>query len=232
MQPVPLRLESVVSRRGPLEVLRGLSLSVPAGGSLALLGPSGSGKTSVLRLLAGLDRPDRGRALLGDRDAASVPPRERDIGFVFQDLALWPYLTAAGHLESVRPGSAREGLVRFGLEALADRRPGALSGGERQRLALARALASGPGLLLLDEPFSHLDPPGRRAAAAALLDYRRATGATLVAVSHHLDAFVETLDRVALLHEGRLLQEGTLPDLRSRPADARVADFVAAGAPA
>ncbi len=230
MPAANLRLESLRKRRGPREVLAGLSLSVPAGTTLGLLGPSGSGKTTILRLLAGLDVPDAGRALINDRDAASIPPRERRVGFVFQDLALWPYLTAREHLEEVRPGASREGLTRFGLEALAGRRPEELSGGERQRLALARALASDPDIVLLDEPFSNLDPLLRRSCSAALLELQRARGFTLVAVSHQLDGFVARLDRIALISDGRLEQEGALSELRGRPANEWVASFVAAEA--
>src|SRR5579864_7812234 len=172
MSGMPVQIESLTKRRGRREILRGLSLEVEPGEWLALLGPSGAGKTTLLRVIAGLERPDAGRILLGGRDVASIAARDRGIGFVFQDLALWPYLSVEEHLGLIT-GSAAPLLERFGLRGMEKKRPHELSGGERQRLALARALAREPRLLLLDEPFSSLDPLLRRTLSDLLADLHR-----------------------------------------------------------
>jgi sulfate transport system ATP-binding protein len=226
MSGVSVQVESLARRLGGRSVLNGLTLEVEPGEWLAVLGPSGAGKTTLLRSIAGLEAPDSGRVRLDGRDAVSIPARERGIGFVFQDLALWPYLTVAEHLEEVtpRPGPLLE---RFGLKGLDGKRPGELSGGERQRLALARALASDPRLLLLDEPFSSLDPLLRRGLADTLADLHRERGITTIYVSHYFEAPVIRASRVALLRDGRLEQAGTLSDLRANPRNDWVAAFMA-----
>src|SRR6185436_2054782 len=122
MSGVSVQIDSLSRRLGGRDVLRGLTLEVEAGEWIALLGPSGAGKTTLLRAVAGLDRPDAGRVLLGGRDAASIPPRDRGVGFVFQDLALWPYLTVSEHLDQVAP-SAGPLIDRFGLRGLESKKP-------------------------------------------------------------------------------------------------------------
>ena len=226
MSGVFVQVESLAKGLGGRGVLHGLSLEAEAGEWLAVLGPSGAGKTTLLRAIAGLERPDAGRVRLGGRDAASIPPRERGIGFVFQDLALWPYLTVEEHVAEIssRPGPLLE---RFGLRGLEGKRPHELSGGERQRLALARALASDPRLLLLDEPFSSLDPLLRRGLADTLADLHRERGMTVIYVSHYFEAPVIRASRVALLRDGLLEQAGTLSELRGSPRNDWVAAFVA-----
>ncbi|MBV8882121.1 MAG: ABC transporter ATP-binding protein [Planctomycetaceae bacterium] len=222
MSGVSVRIESLTRRLGGREILRGLSLEVEPGEWVALLGPSGAGKTSLLRAVAGLERPDAGRVLLDGRDATSIPPRDRGIGFVFQDLALWPYLRVEEHL-----GPAGAPLLdRFGLRGLEAKKPQELSGGERQRLALARALVRDPKILLLDEPFSSLDPLLRRTLSDTLAELHRERGQTTIYVSHYFEAPVLRANRVALLREGRLEQVGSLSELRTRPANDWVAAFV------
>ena len=216
-------LNSVARAAGGRPVLRGVSLEVPEGEMLALLGPSGAGKTSLLRVVAGLDAPDAGEVRLGGQDATRRPPRERGVGLVFQDLALWPYMTVEEHLEG---GDVRGLVERFALGALKGRRPHELSGGEKQRLALARAVAHDPRVVLLDEPFSGLDPLLRRSLAEAFLDLQRERGFTTIWVSHHLDGAVARAPRAALLKDGRVEQEGTWAELRTSPATAWVAAFV------
>lgn len=226
MSGVSLKFDSLARRLGGRDVLRGLSFEVEAGEWLALLGPSGAGKTTLLRLVAGLERPDAGRILFGGRDMAAVAPRDRNVGLVFQDLALWPYLTAEEHLRDVAPDAVSL-LERFGLRGLEKKRPHELSGGERQRLALARAVAHNPKVLLLDEPFSSLDPILRRSLADVLADLHRERGLTTIYVSHYFEAPVIRATRVALLREGRIEQIGSLAELKANPRNEWVAAFLA-----
>jgi sulfate transport system ATP-binding protein len=226
MSGVSLRIDSLAKRLGGRDVLRGLSLEVEAGEWIALLGPSGAGKTTLLRAIAGLEEPDEGRILFDGRDAAPIAPRDRKVGFVFQDLALWPYLSVAAHLWQVvrHPAPLIE---RFGLQGLEAKRPHELSGGERQRLALARAVAHDPRVLLLDEPFTSLDPMLRRSLAEVLADLHRERNLTTIYVSHYVEAPVIRASRVALLREGRIEQVGTLSELRTSPKNDWVAAFLA-----
>jgi ABC-type Fe3+/spermidine/putrescine transport system ATPase subunit len=226
MSGVSVQIDSLGKRLGGRDVLRGLSLEVEPGEWLALLGPSGAGKTTLLRAIAGLEKPDGGRVLFDGRDMTSVAPRDRKVGLVFQDLALWPYLTVEEHLGEVTraPGPL---LSRFGLRGLEGKRPHELSGGERQRLALARAVAHDPKVLLLDEPFTSLDPVLRRALADTLAEFHRERGLTTIYVSHYFEAPVIRASRVALLRESRIEQVGALSDLRTAPKNDWVAAFLA-----
>jgi ABC-type Fe3+/spermidine/putrescine transport system ATPase subunit len=226
MSGVSIALRSVTKRTGGSDVLRDVSLEIAAGESLALLGPSGAGKTTLLRLVAGLEAPDSGQVLLGGREAARVPPRERGIGMVFQDLALWPYHSVEAHLREVAQGPVSDLLGQFELRGLERRRPHELSGGEKQRLALARAVAGRPRVLLLDEPFSNLDPLQRRALGEFLHERAAECGWTTVYVTHFFDPVVARAGRVALLRSGRVEQSGALSDLRSAPQNEWVAAFL------
>jgi len=194
-----VRLKAVHKRLGSTEVLRGLSLEVAPGGTLGILGPSGCGKTTLLRLIAGLEVPDAGEIWLADHLASSpgrlhVPPPRRNIGFVFQDLALWPHMTVARNLlfvlESRRwpsAGRAAEVSGMLGIVGMGDRaqeHPSFLSGGEQQRVALARALVGKPDLLLLDEPLSSLDPELRTGLREELAAIPRKLGVTMIYVTH------------------------------------------------
>jgi iron(III) transport system ATP-binding protein len=199
MERAAVVLKAITKQFSSRIVVRALSVDVPRGSTFGIVGPSGCGKTTVLRLIAGLEVPDEGEIWLGDRLASSarrihVPPARRNIGFVFQDLALWPHMTVAGNLsfvlESRRwPARARaeridEMLALVGLRDRAHEHPAHLSGGEQQRLALARALVGNPDLLLLDEPLSSLDADLRAGLREELAAIPRKLGVTMVYVTH------------------------------------------------
>jgi ABC-type Fe3+/spermidine/putrescine transport system ATPase subunit len=224
MSGVSVEIDSLSLRLGASDVLRGLSLKVEPGELLALLGPSGAGKTTLLRAIAGLEKPESGRVMFDGRDLGGIAPRDRRVGFVFQDLGLWPYLTVQEHLREVSP-SWDTLLDRFHLDELRNRRPHELSGGQRQRLALARALARDPKVLLLDEPFSGLDAAVRGDLGAMIARYRRERELTTIYVSHYFEAMIRE-SRIALLREGRIEQVATLPELRAEPENSWVAGFV------
>lgn len=219
-----------------------VALSVASGRCLALAGPSGAGKTSVLRVAAGLVRPREGRVRCGERlwlDTArgvDVPPEERALGYVFQDYALFPHLRAwqnvAYGLRGVARGERRRQalalLERFGVAHRADARPQTLSGGERQRVALARALARRPAALLLDEPLSALDARSRASAARELAGALRDAAVPTLLVTHDFAEAALLGDRVGVIDDGRVVQEGTASELAAAPVSAFVADFTGA----
>jgi molybdate transport system ATP-binding protein len=200
--------------------------------TLALVGPSGAGKTTVLRAIAGLHRPDRGRIALGDAtwfDAASrvnVPPDRRPVGLVFQEYALFPHLTVRANVAFGAGGAPVDALLeRLRIRALADARPDALSGGERQRVALARALAREPRVLLLDEPLSALDAHTRTHVRGELQDVLATLALPTLLVTHDFGDAAALADRVGVIVEGRLRQLATPAELLAHPADAFVAAF-------
>lgn len=217
------------------EVLRAVSLDVPAGSILALLGPSGCGKTTLLRALAGLERPTAGEVRLGDRllsgPGTHVPPERRRIGMVFQDWALFPHLTVAQNVayglgRGAPAAEVEAALALVGLGGFGDRRPGTLSGGQQQRVALARALAPRPSVLLMDEPFSNLDAALRVGVRAEVADLLARVGITTVFVTHdQAEAFVLG-DAVAVMRDGCVVQTGTPAELYVAPEDGWVAAFV------
>ena len=211
-------------------------------GCLALAGPSGAGKSTILRVCAGLVRPQRGRVVCGgmtwldtERDVW-VEPEDRSCGFLFQDYALFPHMPAwqnvaygIRHLpRRERRRAAEERLERFGVAALAEAHPRSLSGGERQRVALARALAVSPGVLLLDEPLAALDASTRAAAARELGTALRDAAVPALLVTHDFADAAQLGDEVAIIDRGRLLQRGRAGDLAAAPASSFVADFAGA----
>jgi molybdate transport system ATP-binding protein len=202
--------------------------------TLALVGPSGAGKSSVLRAIAGLLRPERGRVAMGGSvwlDTAAgldLPPERRSVGLVFQEYALFPHLDVRRNVAFGGRERVDELLERFRISHLTGARPDALSGGERQRVALARALARDPAVLLLDEPLSALDAHTRgvvRGELAELLDELRLP--TLL-VTHDFEDAAALADRIGVVHHGRILQLGTAADLLAAPADGFVASFTGA----
>jgi len=214
-----LRLIEVTKRHGDQAAVDRLSLDVSEGEILALLGPSGCGKTTTLRLIAGLETPDEGEVVIaGERVASNghnvIAPRSRSIGFVFQDLALWPHFTVAGNLGFVlasagwpkaeRAKRIAEVLRLMKTESFAERYPSQLSGGEQQRVALARALVGRPRLLLLDEPMSSLDTELKEELLGELTSMQRSLGITTIYVTHDQGEAAVLAHRVVSMRAGRI----------------------------
>jgi molybdate transport system ATP-binding protein len=199
--------------------------------TVALVGPSGAGKTTVLRAVAGLVRPDRGRIALGEEvwlDAErriDLPPEARSVGYVFQDYALFPHLSVRKNVAFGGAERVDELLERFGIRQLAQARPADISGGERQRAALARALARGPAVLLLDEPLSALDAHTRNAVRAELQELLREVRLPTLLVTHDFEDAAALADRIGVVLDGRLLQFGAATELVLEPADPFVASL-------
>ena len=234
----PLALECVglTKRFGQVDAIDGLDLAVGQGQVLALLGPSGCGKTTTLRLIAGFDQPDAGTISIGERavflPGQSIPPEKRRVGMVFQDGALFPHLTVEQNVAFGLPsGSGRRDRVRevldlVDLDPLGHRMPHELSGGQQQRVALARALAPRPEVLLLDEPFSNLDPGLRQQVRGDTLDILRATGATAIFVTHDQEEALFMGDTLAIMNRGRIEQMGSPEGIFHSPATRFVAQFI------
>jgi len=213
-----------------------VSLAIPEGSLTALLGPSGSGKSTLLRVIAGLEQPDTGQVLLNDEDVTATPARERGVGMVFQHYAAFKHMTvydnvAFGLSIRRRPKSEIRGRVHellelVQLEGLAQRYPAQLSGGQRQRMALARALAVEPSVLLLDEPFGALDARVRKELRAWLRRLHDEVHVTTIIVTHDQEEAMEVAGQIAVLNEGRVEQVGSPRELYDRPANEFVMSFV------
>ena len=234
--------EDIAKRLGENEILRGVSLQLERGDILALLGPSGSGKTTLLRSVAGLERPDRGRIAIGGKsvfDAGAdleIPAERRGLGLVFQSYAVWPHRTvfenvayglklrrmASGEIKTKVEGM----LARLGLKNLAARYPHQLSGGQQQRVALARALAYGPPVLLLDEPLSNLDAKLREEARHWIRQIIKETHSAALYVTHDQTEALAIADRIMVLDQGIVQQEGSPEEIYARPASSFVAEFM------
>jgi iron(III) transport system ATP-binding protein len=232
-----IRLEGVTKRFGDVVAVDRASLCVDRGEVVALLGPSGCGKTTLLRLVAGFERPDEGTVSVAGTPVAGpgrwVPPERRRVGMVFQDYALFPHLTVAENVgfglpRGVRRARAQELLEVVGLDGLDRRYPHELSGGQQQRVALARALAPSPDLVLLDEPWSNVDPFLRGSLRAEVADIIRPLGVTVVLVTHDREEAFSLADRIAVMRAGTVVQEGTSEELYYAPSSRWVAEFVGA----
>jgi len=238
--PVGVTIENVAKRFEDTPALHGVSLAVGAGELLALLGPSGSGKTTLLRILAGLDMPTEGRVLFGSEDALGLTMRERNVGLVFQNYALFRHMSVFDNIAfglSIRPAARRPSRAEIRqrvltlldlvqLAGLEKRYPGQLSGGQRQRVALARALAIEPRVLLLDEPFGALDAKVRRELRHWLREIHDRTGHTTVFVTHDQEEAMELADRVVVLNQGRIEQVGSADEVYDAPASPFVFSFI------
>ena len=231
-----LRIEGATKRFGDFTAVDRLSLDIRSGEFFALLGPSGCGKTTLLRLIAGFERPDTGRILLDGVDLAAVPPHRRPVNMMFQSYALFPHLTVE---DNVAFGLRQEGLPQpeiahrvadmlalVKLDTLGRRKPHELSGGERQRVALARALVKRPRLLLLDEPMAALDKKLRDETRFELMALQRRLDLTFVIVTHDQSEAMIVADRIAVMDRGRLMQVGPPAEIYERPESRWVADFV------
>ncbi len=215
-----------------------VSMEVSRGSLVTILGPSGSGKTSTLRIMAGFERVDAGKIMLGGRDIVYDQPRQRRFGFVPQDLVLFPHLDVAGNVayglraRGTRKRTARQragDLIEIvGLAGFGNRRVDRLSGGERQRVALARALAIDPAVLLLDEPFSALDTPLRREMRTEVLRIKQQLGISVVFVTHNQEEALSISDHIVLMHDGTVAQAGSPESLYRTPASRFAAEFIGA----
>ncbi|MES2209576.1 MAG: ABC transporter ATP-binding protein [Chloroflexota bacterium] len=214
----------------------GIDLEIRDGEFFSMLGPSGSGKTTTLRMIAGFERPTRGRILLHGQDVTDVPPFDRDVNTVFQDYALFPHMTVGENIayglvvrKVPRPERDRqvaEAMAMVRLEGFERRKPGQLSGGQRQRVALARALVNRPKVLLLDEPLGALDLKLREEMQIELKAIQQDVGITFIYVTHDQQEALTMSDRLAVFNRGRIEQVGTPADVYERPATRFVAGFV------
>jgi putative spermidine/putrescine transport system ATP-binding protein len=231
-----ISLRGVTKRFGSVTAVDDVTLDIAAGEFFALLGPSGSGKTTMLRMIAGFERPTAGRIMLGAVDMTDQPPFERDVNTVFQDYALFPHMSVARNVEyglrvkkvpkAERGRRVEAALAMVRLERFGARKPHELSGGQRQRVALARALVNRPRVLLLDEPLGALDLKLREEMQVELKAIQREAGITFVFVTHDQGEALSMSDRIAVFDAGRVEQAATPQDLYERPATDFVASFV------
>lgn len=221
---------------GNVRAVDGVDLDIYAGEFLTLLGPSGSGKTTVLRMIAGFERPDTGSIELSGKDVSQLPPYERDVNTVFQDYALFPHMDVISNIEyglriqgiekGERRARAEKALAQVRLEGYGGRKPAQLSGGQRQRVALARALVNRPSVLLLDEPLGALDLKLREQMQIELKELQREVGITFVFVTHDQEEALTMSDRIAVFNQGKIEQLGTPREVYENPLSPFVSEFV------
>jgi putative spermidine/putrescine transport system ATP-binding protein len=229
-------IEGIRKTYGDVVAVDDVDLSVADGEFFTLLGPSGSGKTTTLRVIAGFERPDKGRVTLGGADITQQPPYARDVNTVFQDYALFPHMTVAENVgyglkvkgvpRRERTSQVTEVLKMVRLDGYGDRKPVQLSGGQRQRVALARSIVNRPKVLLLDEPLGALDLKLRQEMQVFLKALQRDLGMTFIYVTHDQEEALTMSDHIAVFNEGRIEQVGSPTDVYARPATEFVAGFV------
>ncbi len=233
---VAISIKGLSRTFGEVRAVANIDLDIYEGEFLTLLGPSGSGKTTVLRMIAGFEKPDSGVILLGNKDVAQLPPYDRDINTVFQDYALFPHMDVITNIEyglrvkgvekSERRSRALEALKQVRLEGYENRKPSQLSGGQRQRVALARALVNRPAVLLLDEPLGALDLKLREQMQLELKELQREVGITFIFVTHDQEEALTMSDRIAVFNHGRIEQLGTPREIYENPESSFVSEFV------
>ena len=231
-----VRLKAVTKQFGEKGVLRGIDLTIEEGMFFTLVGPSGCGKSTLLNLIAGLESPTGGEILFDGAPVNDLAPKERDVAVVFQSYALYPHMTVyeniAFPLRMKKEPAAeidrrvREVAALLGLAPLLPQRPGSLSGGQRQRVALGRAIVRQPRLFLFDEPLSNLDARLRIEMRSELKQLHRRLKTTMIYVTHDQAEAMTLSDRMAVLHQGTIQQEGTPKEIYARPANLFVAEFI------
>ncbi|RJL00151.1 ABC transporter ATP-binding protein [Paracoccus siganidrum] len=230
------RIEGVTKSFGKTIALHQMNLQIASGEFVTFLGPSGCGKSTTLRILGGFETPDTGRIILNGQDVTALPPNRRKVNMVFQDYALFPHMTTR---RNIAFGLELKGLSRRAIDAridelaaflqladYLDRRPDQLSGGQRQRVALARALAPDPEMLLLDEPLGALDAKLRTQVQIELKNIQRRTNKAFFFVTHDQEEALTMSDRIVVMNQGRIEQDGTPEELYFRPASRFVAEFI------
>ncbi|MFH1147265.1 MAG: ABC transporter ATP-binding protein [Pseudomonadota bacterium] len=235
-----IEVRNITKRYGTREAVRGLAFELAEDEILAVIGPSGCGKTTLLRLLSGFERPDSGEIYIDGAKASapqtSIAPHRRGISLIFQDLALWPHMTAAEHIYFVlRTGKAGRGLLKEEMEGIlrsvdlmgyGNRYPGQLSGGEKQRLAIARAIASRSKYLLMDEPLSSLDPLLKKELQELIVKLRNTFHMGIIYVTHNMEEAFALADRIVIMNTGKLEQVGRKEDLVKDPRNGFVRKFL------
>lgn len=229
-----LEVSQISKKFGSVQAVSNISFDVQKGEIVSLIGPSGCGKSTILRIIAGFETLDSGNIFLNGKSLSQTLPEKRDIGMVFQDYALFPHLTVLENIKFAmrkipvreRKERAKHYLTMVGLTGFEERYPSQLSGGQQQRVALARSFSAQPGLILLDEPFSNLDAALRRQTRREIRSLLKATGISIIFVTHDQEEALSFSDRICVLQNGKLEQAGTPTNVYDCPVNSFVADFL------